>query len=295
MNLKSLQVFVSVLEEGTLVKAAAKMNLSQSAASRLIQILEDEYQTKLFLRDNKRLAATRAGEMFYPEALRILSSVKAIPALFDQINSEAVAPLHIICHPRLINGFILPAIISFIKDAPGVKLKLEVHPRRYLGQRILHDSYDIGVSNLPLPVENFEVHAISKSEIQVLLPKSHPLAKRASLNVDDLREVPYIALDETTLLRQLTDLELAKSGRSIATAHEVSSASVALGIVRSGLGFMLTDRLMLDPQLCEEVVLVPWKPVTYIQVGYFLNKFGKPHPFLDLFKQCLINASVEVS
>lgn len=290
MNLKSLQVFVSVLEEGTLVKAAAKMNLSQSAASRLIQILEDEYETKLFFRDNKRLTATRAGEMFYPEALRILSSVRAIPALFEQINSESVAPLRIICHPRLINGFILPAIVAFIKDAPGVKLKLEVHPRRYLGQRILHDNYDIGVSNLPLPVEHFEAHAISKSAIQVLLPKSHALAARRSLSVDDLRAVPYIALDETTLLRQLTDLELARSGMSIEPAHEVSSASVALGIVRSGLGYMLTDSLMLDPQLREEVVLIPWTPVTHIQVGYFLNKFSKPHPYLDLFKQCLIEA-----
>lgn len=290
MNLKSLQIFVSVLEEGSLGRAAKKMNLSQSAASRLLQLLEQEYNTKLFFRDNKRLTPTSAGELFYPEAIRILASVKAIPTLFEQIKSESIAPLKIICHPRLINGLILPAMIAFIEKYSEVKLILEVHPRRYLGQRILHDNYDIGISNLPLPVENFDAQAILKSQIQVLLPKSHFLAKKAFLTPDDLKHVPYIALDKTTLLRQLTDLELAKSGKSIFPKHEVSSASVALGLVRSGLGYMLTDNLMLDPDIKKEIVLVPWKPLTFIQVGYFINRYGRPHPYLDQFKQCLVDS-----
>ena len=53
---------------------------------------------------------------------------------------------------------------------------------------------------------------------------------------------------------------------------------------------MLTDNLMLDPDIKKEIVLVPWKPLTFIQVGYFINRYGRPHPYLDQFKQCLVDS-----
>lgn len=287
MNLKSLRVFVNVLEEGTLAKASAKMNLSQSAASRLINILESEYGTELFYRDKKRLIPTRAGEIFYPEALRILSSINAIPGIFERINAEAAVPLRIICHPRLITGLILPAMIRFAKKEPDVQLKLEVHPRRYLGQRILQDNYDVGVSNLPLPIKGVEVHVISTSDVNVLLPRNHRLAKRRFLTADDMKGERYIALDETTLLRQVTDIELARLGKSLRCSYEVSSASAAVGLVKAGLGFTLADRGMLDQETRKDIVHVPWKPPTRIQVGSFVAKHGNKHPFAEAFKECL--------
>ena len=129
MNIKSLRVFINVMEEGTLAQAAAKMNLSQSAASRLIQILEEEYNVTLFHRDKKRLIPTSEGELFFPEALRILSSIDEIPTVFRQIKSERLRPLRIICHPRLLNGLVVPAMIQLARLEPHAGMKLEVHQR----------------------------------------------------------------------------------------------------------------------------------------------------------------------
>lgn len=288
MNLKSLVVFVNVVELGTLAEASARMNLSQSAASRLIQILEDEYGTKLFNRERKRLLPTRAGEVFYPEALRILASIRAIPGLLAEVREEADPPLRILCHPRLISGLIVPAMIRFAVLEPDVRLKLEVHPRRYLGQRILQEAYDIGVSNLPLPIRTIPVEVIASSEIHVLLPRDHPLAGRPVLSPEDMTGTRYIALDESTLLRQLTDLEVARLGHALQPVYEVSSTSAALGLVRGGLGFTLSDRGMVDRDPGDNLVQVPWRPVTRIKIGCFGPVGAQPHPARDLFRRCLI-------
>lgn len=293
LNLKSLRVFVNILEEGTLARAAEKMFLSQSAASRLIQILEDEFQTKLFVRDKKRLIPTPCGERFYPEALRILSSIQALPAYFDQIKAESAAPLKIICHPRLISGLVVPAMTRFAAQEPDVKINLEVHPRRYFGQQLMHDTYDIAVSNLPLPVDHLSVETLATSEIKVVLPKGHALEKHPVLTPDLVRNERYIALDETTLLRQLTDLEMAKSGQVLRPAYEVSSASAALGLVRNGLGVTLTDQVMFDRDLSEQISLRPWLPRTQIQVGFCLGHNTTLHPSLSAFQECLIAVSGE--
>ena len=293
MNLKSLRVFVNILEEGTLGRAADKMFLSQSAASRLIQILEDEFQTQLFIRDKKRLIPTPCGERFYPEALRILSSIQAIPAYFEQIKSESAAPLKIICHPRLISGLVVPAITRFAAQEQDIKVNLEVHPRRYFGQQLMHDTYDIAVSNLPLPVENLSVETLATSEIKVVLPKGHALEVHSVLTPDLVRSERYIALDETTLLRQLTDLEMAKSGKLLRPTYEVSSASAALGLVRNGLGITLTDQVMFDRDLSEQITLRPWLPLTQIRVGFCLGHNTELHPSVAAFQDCLIAVSGE--
>lgn len=290
MNIRSLQVFVKVIEEGTLAQASEKMNLSQSAASRLIQILEDEYQTKLFLRERKRLIPTRAGEMFYPTAVRILSSIKAIPGLFSETRVDSRGPLRIICHPRLISGLIVPAMIRFAEHEPHVSLKLEVYPRRYLGQKIIEDSFDIGVCNLPLPARDENVEVISNALVHVLLPKEHQLATRESLSPEDMVGSRYIALDEMTLLRQLSDLEIVRMGQKLTVAHEVSSTSAAIGLVRAGLGFTLTDRGMIDRDLAGGLIQIPWRPRTVMRIGCFRSKKAEPHPMTELFRECLIEA-----
>ncbi len=290
MNLKSLQVFVKVIEEGTLARASEKMNLSQSAASRLIQILEEEFQTKLFLRDKKRLIPTPEGDLFYPTAVRILSSIKAIPGLLSKARTETGAPLRILCHPRLISGLIVPAMIRFAEREPRARLKLEVYPRRYLGQHILEDSYDIGICNLPLPVRNIDVEVISNSPVRVLLPKEHPLASAASLGPEDLADVCYIALDETTLLRQLTDLEVIRAGLMLPIGHEVSSTSAAVGLVKAGLGFTLIDRGMVERDLAGDLIQIAWRPHTTMRIGCFRSRRPDPHPLTAVFRDCLLES-----
>ncbi|MGP9791321.1 LysR family transcriptional regulator [Roseinatronobacter sp. NSM] len=290
MNIRSLQIFVKVIEEGTLAQASEKMNLSQSAASRLIQILEDEYQTKLFLRERKRLIPTRAGELFYPMAVRILSSIKAIPGLLSEARVDNGAPLRIICHPRLISGLIVPAMIRFAEHEPHVCLRLEVYPRRYLAQHILEDSFDIGVCNLPLPVRDVNVEVISNAQVHVLLPKEHPLATRDTLGPEDMTGSRYIALDESTLLRQLTDLEIVRQGQKLPVAHEVSSTTAAIGLVKAGLGFTLTDRGMVDRDLGGGLVQIPWRPRTTMRIGCFRSRKTEPHPLTGFFRDCLVEA-----
>ena len=294
MNLKSLRVFVNVLEEGTLAQAAAKMNLSQSAASRLIQILEEEYRVTLFHRDKKRLLPTKEGDLFYPEALRILSSIDEIPAMFRQMKTESIPPLRIICHPRLINGLVVPAMIRFAKLEPEVRMKLEVHPRRHLGRRILHDLYDIGVSALPLPVEGMQPHHLADLDVRVVMSKNHRLAGRHALSAEDLDGEAYIALDETTLLRKVVDDELAKNGRSLSVKYEVSSSSAALRLVMADLGFTLTDQIALDQNMVEHLAVVPWKPNIPEKLGYFVSQTAKPHASAELFALCLKEICAEL-
>ena len=153
-----------------------KMRLSQPAVSRLIQLLEQEYSVKLFYRDQKSLVPTPEGEKFYQEAFRVVSAIDRFPEFFSQILSQKDSPLRVICHPRMVNGLVVPAIKSFIKQHPEGAIKLVDHSRRELGRRIVSDEFDIGVFTMPVQIQSVELIEMRASRLQVLVNKKHQLA-----------------------------------------------------------------------------------------------------------------------
>ena len=64
MNLRALRLFRQIVLTGSLAEASERLNISASAASRLITLLEDELDIQLFSRDRRRLELTEQGDFF---------------------------------------------------------------------------------------------------------------------------------------------------------------------------------------------------------------------------------------
>ena len=266
MNLRSLRVFTGLIEAGTLRAAAARMNLSQSAASRLLALLEQELGVALFLRERRRMVPTARAEALYPEAQRILGQVEALALVVA--DAGAAPALRVICHPRLLEGLVLPAIAAFAADGGAERsVRLEAAPRRELARRILSGRHDVVVATLPLPGGAVPDRVLGAVPLGILLPRGHALASRPVLGLADLAGVPYVALDDTTVIRGVVDAALTRRGASLRRAHEVSTGSAAYRLVAAGLGFTFADRVALDPRLADDVALVPWDVEALVEIG----------------------------
>lgn len=267
MNIRSLRIFVYVMEEGTLARAADRMHLSQSAASRQLGMLEQEFDVSLFSRDQRRLIPTPQAETFYPEALSLLAQIDDLPSVFGQMKKDVRSPLRIVSQTRIANGLVLPAIADFAMSYPDQPIKLEIMLRRDLGRRIMHQQFDICVSALPLPVEELEPVSLGATTLCIALALDHPLATRTSLGPQDLHDVPYIALDDSTVMRRLIDRKVTGLDRP---AYEVSVGTAAYRLVYQGLGFAFGDPVSLDPELAEGITLIPWNQELSLEFGYFV-------------------------
>ncbi|MFL4471105.1 LysR family transcriptional regulator [Tateyamaria armeniaca] len=267
MNIRSLRIFVYVMEEGTLARAAERMHLSQSAASRQLVLLEQEFDVTLFSRAQKRLIPTPEAEKFYPEALSLLAQIDELPGVFGQMRKDVRPPLRIVSQTRIANGLVLPSIAEFTTAHPDQPVKLEIMLRRDLARRIMHQKFDVCVSALPLPVEKLEPIPLGAATLCIAVARNHPLAARPVLGPRDLGNVPYIALDETTVLRRLIDREVLGLPKP---ACEVSVGNAAYRLVHQGLGFAFADPVSLDPELADGIALVPWERKLTIDFGYFV-------------------------
>ena len=276
-NIKALEVFVLVVDEGTLARAAQRMNLSQPAASRLLALLEEELGLLLFSRHRQRLVPTEAGLRMHREAVRIVESMKDFPSLASDIRGGKAMPLCVVCNPRLMSGLIIPALASFSAMRPQVRIKLHVRPRSEVEQGLVRERFDVGAGSLPVRNASLVSEWLGESLLKVVMLPGHPLAARPSLSASDLMSERYVAMGTNTIVRTMIDTMADRGGARLDPNIEASTAEAAFRLVRRGLGFTIADTFAVPCDLLAGLTLVPFEPATPVAFGLFHLPGGYRH------------------
>lgn len=124
MELRHLKYFLAVAEELNFTKASEKLFISQPPLSRQIAELEEELQAKLFIRNNKKVDLTEAGEFFKEEVKSIFQNLERISAKTKKI-AENVSGEFRIAYISSINSSVISDLIKHLKaQFPYVNFKL---------------------------------------------------------------------------------------------------------------------------------------------------------------------------
>ena len=287
-TIKSLRAFVLTMEQGSLTLAAQTMNLSQPAASRLLQQLEDEFGAPLFYRDSKTLSPSREAELLYPEASRILASFEELPEILESLREDQTTPFEVMGQTRCTLGLVAPALARLNQEHPDISVNLAIHKRSELRRRLIWDRFDVGVFALPLHIEFAETRLLRRVPCEVLLPKTHPLAAAKTLTPDDLAPYDHVAVSALSG-KSIVEEALAKEGYQIPIKHEATNAFAAVSMVQHGFGFMITDRFTVDPAHLSELKLIPINPVPSIEYAICVSKGVRDHPMKERFIEILVD------
>jgi len=177
MDLRTLQYFVTVAEELNITRAAEKLHMSQPPLSVSIKSLEEELDTVLFIRGNRRLKLTESGQLLYRRAKEILK-------LADKTKSEVLS---------LGEGMRGTISIGLVEGmAPDIAAEWfagfrTIHPN--VRFRILDGSTDdlleklrtglISLAVITSPCDNSLLHSfqVGEEKMAALMSRDHPLAQ----------------------------------------------------------------------------------------------------------------------
>ena len=106
MNLRFLRTFVAIADNAGFARAAARLNLTQSAASRQIQALEDDLGLRLFARIGRSVRLTREDEDLLVRSRRLLSDADAIGQRASALKTGEVGVLGGGAPPQMIENML---------------------------------------------------------------------------------------------------------------------------------------------------------------------------------------------
>jgi DNA-binding transcriptional LysR family regulator len=195
MELRHLRYFVSVGEEEHFGRAADRLHIAQPALSRQIQDLEKEMGFALFDRLPRGVRLNAAGKLFLLEAQRILQDVEQAKIRAARVAHGKAGTLRIgIATALSWDGFVAGCFRQFRREHPDAELELQHMLSVHQIDLLLSGRLDVGfAANNFVPLQKELTHwEFAQDNMVLAVPKGHPLAKRKSVRLRDLRGVPFI-------------------------------------------------------------------------------------------------------
>ena len=192
LDTRDLQVVLAVAAVGSTAKAAGVLHLSQSAVSRALVLAEDKLGVPLFERRARGLVPTPAGRQLADGATPLLAQ---LGALEQQVAGAGRAPvrLRLVCECYTAYRWLGTTLTRLRERMPGLEIEIAVEHSRDPVAALTERAVDIALLTVSHVRGALREQPLFSDEIVFVLAADHPLARRAALTPQDLRETTLLA------------------------------------------------------------------------------------------------------
>ncbi len=301
MQIRQLEYFIAVSEQLNFTKAAHQFYISQSAVTLQIKALEEELGVQLFIRNNRHVELTPAGRTFLDDAQAILRRTRDAVERARQASTVFTGKLNI----GFVKGYektnLSDLLSEFHVKYPNISLDLTRENVSELYDGILDRSLDF-IINLQYSMDDLEemdFRVIKQYPLLAVMPASHPLSHRTSIQRSELKGYPLVDIvknesrygETTTILNAFTNAGFLPNVQYVSDDIETSILAVAAGLGYALLPSYITDSLSMK----EKVIAVPIegeeRKMTVIGAWHKQND----NPALERFLEDCIFPSISLS
>jgi DNA-binding transcriptional LysR family regulator len=247
VQIGQLRAFLAVAELKHFTRAARDLGMAQPSVSAHVRRLEADLGSELFHRMKGNVSLTPAGETLLPFARRILADVDAAAEELRAVGGLARGRLAIGATPSLA-ATLLPAVLARFHGAyPGIDLAVTQAGSVDLVAALEEGAVDVALVILPVRHDVLETQALLREELVVAVSRTHPLARRRTVRIGDLRDVPLVMFREGYDLRTSTEAACHAAGFAPTFAVEGGEMDGVLRLAAAGLGAAIVPSLVVEP------------------------------------------------
>ena len=254
MEFRHLQTFQSIVQEGSFLGAAEKLQYAQSTITLHIQQLETELGVKLFARQGKKVQLTAAGRSLQEHADYLLYRAVALQqAMTDLVAGEA-GHLRIGSIEPTASLRLPPILVTFCREHPKVRLTLEVGITRVISQRVANGDLDLAICSLPAANLGVTFEPLFMDPMVLLLPEGHPLTNIDVIHVEALAGERLLVTEQNCPYREILEKALLPHGINPYSGLEIVSMEAIRRMIQGGLGIGLVPSVVVNPAPLGTVV-----------------------------------------
>lgn len=244
VQIGQLRCFLAVAEHRHFTRAARELGLAQPSVSALVRRLENDVGAELFHRRTGRITLTAAGEALLPYARRIVADVAAAETQLQEVGGLARGRLALGATPSLTASLVPPLLARFHAAYPRIELALREAGSEDLVAAVEEGAVDVALVILPVRHEILETQALLREELVLAVAPEHALARRRTIAVRDLRDVPLVMFREGYDLRTATEAACRAAGFAPTFAIEGGEMDGVLRLTAAGLGAAIVPSIV---------------------------------------------------
>ncbi|MBN2647071.1 MAG: LysR family transcriptional regulator [Thiotrichales bacterium] len=202
LEVKHLKTLEALAKQGSLVKAAEALNMTQSALSHQIKLLEQQLEVELFKRKTIPLEFSAAGKLLLHSAQSILPQLQQLERQLLALRQGETGRLWIGVDCHTCFEWLLPLLRPYQEQWPSVDLDIVPSFKAQPLQKLQQQQLDLVVTSDPEALEGVEFTALFSYELVAVLPPTSPLLNQPFLQPADFADqtllvypVPHSKLD----------------------------------------------------------------------------------------------------
>ena len=232
LNLKQLEYFVAIAEEGQITAAARRLHISQPPLSYELAQLERELDTQLVRRGPRGVTLTEAGRLLHERAMRILSMATATAREVSSVGKGLTGALCLaVCDSAagLAPGARLAELASL---APGVSLELREGSVPEVLELVTSGIAEIGVVRTPFSTQGLRTRYAPAEPLVAVMPPALERGDELTVLLAQLEDVSIVCDSRTTASLDRNPFCVTEDARSVCSC---AAAGLGVGLVPRSL------------------------------------------------------------
>lgn len=277
--LNSLPVFIAVMKTQSYTKAAEQLFMTHSAVSQSIKKLENHLNKKLFITDKRNLVITDLAKEYYTMIDPLVSEIHNAT---EVLKKQRAKKLSINCMTTLCANWLIPKLDDLIDSLANVEIQLVT-----LGKKVDFNYDDIDISieyGIDSDFNNKHKFKLADGELILVCNNKHSgrslseiILEQKLIYVDD-----KIRIDDYQLWAQHNNISK-KPNKNIIFKNSLQAIQACF----SGIGFFVTDRLLIQEHIKNGFLYVPPQKSYHTGKSYYLLARDSETTNFDIIKKLL--------
>jgi DNA-binding transcriptional LysR family regulator len=298
VELMQLEMFVAVVEEGSVRRAAERVLRTQPAVSIAIGKLEREFETPLFDRSKRHeYQLTQVGETLFGYATRMLGLRREALSAISDVRNLRLGRLRIGANES-ISLHVLPRLAqSFLTAHPGIRLEVKCERSKSLLSDLKERKLDLALVSFRPEDTDVDAKFVMRDELVLITGTNHALAHKRLLSIQDLCEESILVMDVSepspwhrkiadAFVRCKAELHLSVENAPIETIKKM------VGI---GLGVAFVPKLAVrEEQARGELAVVEVDGLHLERSVWLVRRRAVQSPAAESFVQCAVQFAEEL-
>lgn len=260
MDIRVLNYFLTVAQIGNITQAAVVLHITQPTLSRQLMELEQELGTSLFVRGKRHITLTDSGILFQQRAKEIVALLDKTERDLIEQKDNITGVIAIGCVETVASVLLADIIAAFTVKYPKVQYEIYSADGDDLREKIDRGAIDIGILVEPVESAKYDFVRLPVYETWGVLTRSDdPLAKRATVQVEDIQDLPLMIPRRTIVKNEIQSWLGVETDRlHIIASHNLLS-NVTL-LVERKVGYALGVKGAFTIRENDALCFIPFSP-----------------------------------
>lgn len=294
MDLWQLQVYCKVVDLKSFSKAGEAVHLSQPTVSSHIKDLEEHFGTRLIDRMSRQVFPTKAGELLYDYARRLLALRDKAESAMAEFSGEMKGRIAI-GGSTIPAGYLLPKVVGLFSNTyPDIRISVAVGDTSEILAKTVSGHIEMSIVGAISQDKQLQQTPLINDQMVLVVPCDHKWARRERIKVQDLFEEPFILREQGSGTLKSLDQALQKKELSVGDLNiiaEMGSTEAVRQAIKSNVGISILSAIAVSEECRANRLKMLMIDGVDLKRNFYLTTHRQRSPsplcraFIDFLKQ----------